>query len=304
MKTAWREACQAPTKTLGPALQALFQRAFTVAKQVRSHTEIGTHPISLASLSARLVTQVFESWSDLQVLFVGAGDMVTLACAHFAPHAPAQLAISNRSATKAHALLERFHLNFIPLADMPTQLHRFDVVVTGTASTLPLIGLGAVQQALKTRRHRPMLMIDLGVPRDIEAEVKQLSDVYLYTVDDLGRISRENQDQRLAGAQEAQVLVDEAAKTFWRAQQVRWQTQAALQCWQNHHHALQKTQVQWALQQLMQGQPTPEVLTEVLSQMAQRLSQQIQHPLLTALRSPDEAQRELAFRALDAFFLP
>jgi glutamyl-tRNA reductase len=298
MKTAWRSACQ--EKTIGPVLQALCQRAFTVAKQVRSQTDIGTHRVSLGSIAVRLALQVFESLSELRVLFVGAGDMVTLACTHFAQQNPVQMVISNRSPGRAQILMDRFKLSFIPLADIPSQLHQFDVVVTGTSSTLPLIGLGAVQHATKLRRHRPILMIDLAVPRDIEPEVRQLPDVYLYTVDDLGRMAQSHQELRQAGALEAQVLIDQAAAVFWQEWQSHRHRREALQAWQSHAKGLQQAQVDWATRQWAQGKP----LEDILPQMAQRLTQQFQHRLLAALRSPSESERDLAIRALHTFFTP
>jgi glutamyl-tRNA reductase len=183
MKTAAREAGLAGT--LGSTLHQLFQRSFAVAKEVRTRTEIGSHSISMAAAAARLAGELFEDVGKLQVLFVGAGEMIELVATHFAARKPAGMTLAVRHVEKAQALADRLQAHTMPLADLPQHLLRFDVVVSCTASALPLIGLGAVERALKARRRRPMLLVDLAVPRDIEPEVAQLSDAYLYTVDDL-----------------------------------------------------------------------------------------------------------------------
>ena len=173
---------------LGNTLSQLFQRSFAVAKEVRSSTEIGAHSISMAAAAVRLAGNLFEDLSKVKVLFVGAGEMIELCATHFAARNHKTLVIANRSLENGEKLASRFGAEVMRLADLPDRLHEFDAVVSCTASTLPLIGLGAVERALKIRKHRPMFMVDLAVPRDIEIEVKALEDVYLYTVDDLASV--------------------------------------------------------------------------------------------------------------------
>jgi len=175
LKQAVREADSAGT--LGSTLQQMFQRSFAVAKEVRSSTEIGNHSVSMAAAAVRLASQLFEDLRETKVLFVGAGEMIELAATHFAARHPRQMAIANRGAARAEELGARFAAATMPLSDLPLRLAEFDIVVSCTASSLPIIGLGAVERALKARRHRPMFMIDLAVPRDIEPEVAKLSDV-------------------------------------------------------------------------------------------------------------------------------
>jgi len=157
---------------LGNTLSQLFQRSFAVAKEVRTSTEIGAHSISMAAAAVRLAGQLFEDLKDVRILFVGAGEMIELCATHFAAKSPKSIAIANRTLSNGEELAVRFGAEVMRLSDMPTRLHEFDAVISCTASTLPLIGLGAVERALKQRRRRPMFMVDLAVPRDIEIEVK------------------------------------------------------------------------------------------------------------------------------------
>jgi glutamyl-tRNA reductase len=203
MKDAVRAAEDAGA--MGTTLHQLFQRSFAVAKEVRSSTEIGAHSISMAAASVRLAGQLFENLSDIKVLFVGAGEMIDLAATHFAAKNPKAMAIANRTLERGEKLAGRFGAEVMRLADLPSRLHEFDAVISCTASTLPIIGLGAVERAVKLRKHRPMFMVDLAVPRDIEPEVKALPDIYLYTVDDLAHVVQTGKDSRKAAVAQAEV---------------------------------------------------------------------------------------------------
>ncbi|MBB4225853.1 glutamyl-tRNA reductase, partial [Variovorax guangxiensis] len=174
MKDAVRAAETAGA--LGSTLNQLFQRSFAVAKEVRTATEIGAHSISMAAAAVRLAGQLFEDLRKTRVLFVGAGEMIDLAATHFAAKEPKAIAIANRTLERGEKLASRFGGEAMRLADLPSRLAEFDIIVSCTASTLPIIGLGAVERALKARKHRPMFMVDLAVPRDIEPEVKALED--------------------------------------------------------------------------------------------------------------------------------
>jgi glutamyl-tRNA reductase len=212
MKEAVRLASD--SGALGSTLNQLFQRSFAVAKEVRSTTDIGVHSISMAAAAVRLAGRIFENIKDTHILFVGAGEMVELCVAHFATKSPRSITIANRSADRADALAALHGGKCIALADLPKRLHEFDVVISCTASTLPLIGLGAVQSALRARKNRPIFMVDLAVPRDIEPEVKKLSNVFLYTVDDLKDIIQSGQEHRQAAVLDAEVIIDEGVQKF------------------------------------------------------------------------------------------
>jgi len=202
------------TGSMGTTLNQLFQRSFAVAKEVRTTTEIGAHSISMAAACVRLASGIFENIKDTRILFVGAGEMIELCVAHFADKSPRAITIANRSAKRAEALAALHGASCISLAELPKKLHEFDIVISCTASTLPLIGLGAVQSALRARKNRPMFMVDLAVPRDIEPEVKKLSDIYLYTVDDLTDIIQSSQAHRQAAVVDAEVIIDEGVQKF------------------------------------------------------------------------------------------
>ena len=212
LKSAVRAAEDAGA--LGSTLGQLFQRSFAVAKQVRSSTEIGAHSISMAAAAVRLASNLFEDLGRTRVLFIGAGEMIELAATHFAARQPQAIAIANRTLERGEKLAGRFGAQVIRLADLPERLHEFDIIVSCTASTLPILGLGAVERTLKKRRHRPMFMVDLAVPRDIEPEVAQLDDVYLYTVDDLAQVVQTGQASRQAAVAQAEVIIDAGVQSF------------------------------------------------------------------------------------------
>ena len=166
---------------MGTLLNALFQRTFSVAKEVRSKTGVGANSVSMSAAAVKLAEQIFPSIAELNVLFVGAGEMIELVATHFAARNPAGITIANRTVERGEALAERFGGKAIALSDLPNVLGRYDVVVTSTASQLPIIGKGLVERAIRERRHRPMFMLDLAVPRDIEREAGDLADVFLYS---------------------------------------------------------------------------------------------------------------------------
>ena len=212
MKQAVREASEAGT--LGTTLHQLFQRSFAVAKVVRTSTDIGAHSVSMAAAAVRLAGQLFEDLREQRVLFVGAGEMIELVATHFAAREPKAIALANRTLERGESLAARFGGQALRLAELPERLHEFDIVVSCTASSLPIIGLGAVERALKARRRRPMFMVDLAVPRDIEAEVAAMDDVFLYTVDDLAAMVRQGVDSRQSAVAQAEAIIESQVGSF------------------------------------------------------------------------------------------
>lgn len=212
LKDAVRNAAQAGA--LGTYLNQLFQRTFAVAKEVRGQTEIGAHSVSMAAAAVRLAQRIFESIDTQKILFIGAGEMIELCATHFAAQRPQALYVANRTAERGEKLAERLGGTAIKLSELPARLHEFDIVVSCTASTLPIIGLGAVERAVKARKHRPVFMVDLAVPRDIEPEVGRLADVFLYTVDDLGNIVREGNALRQAAVAQAEAIIETRVQNF------------------------------------------------------------------------------------------
>lgn len=212
MKNAVRQADAAGG--LGTYLHQMFQRTFAVAKEVRSTTQIGAHSVSMAAAAVRLSQRIFDSLSEQNVLFIGAGEMIELCATHFAAQNVKSLTIANRTLERGETLAHRLHGTPIRLADLPDQLAQFDVVISSTASSLPIIGLGMVERAIKTRRHKPMFMVDLAVPRDIEAEVGRLNDVFLYTVDDLGAFVQSGVENRQAAVAQAEAIIEHRVQAF------------------------------------------------------------------------------------------
>ena len=284
MKAAVRQAGE--VGTLGSTLHQLFQRSFSVAKAVRTRTEIGAHSVSMAAAVVKLGEQLFEDFRELKVLFVGAGEMIELVATHVAARQPAAMVVANRSADRAARLLARTGATPIPLAAMPARLGEFDVVVSCTASALPLIGLGAVERALVQRRRRPMLMVDLAVPRDIEPEVARLSDVYLYTVDDLAGIVREGASSRQAAIEQAESIVDDGVRSFehWMRQR---RSVPLIQALQNRAEHWAEIEMSRARRRLARGQD----VEAVLQALTRGLTGKLMHGALHEIHASDEAQR-------------
>ena len=296
MKQAVRQADEAGT--LGTTLHQLFQRSFSVAKEVRSATEIGAHSVSMAAATVRLASQIFEDLREISVLFVGAGEMIELVATHFAARSPRSISIANRTLERGESLAARFGARTLRLADLPSRLHEFDAVVSCTASSLPLIGLGAVERALKLRRHRPMFMADLAVPRDIEPEVSRLPDVYLYTVDDLGSMVQSAGEKRHAAVAQAEAIIDAGVLSFthWLDQRA---TVPLIQ-------ALNRQADDWAEHELARARKMlakGESVDAVMEQLSRALTHKMLHGTLAELRSSDGAQREQLAQTVQRLFL-
>lgn len=296
LKQAVREADAAGT--LGTTLHQMFQRTFAVAKEVRTSTEIGAHSISMAAAAVRLAGQLFEDLREIRVLFVGAGEMIELAATHFAARTPRHMAVANRTLERGERLAQRFGAEAVRLADLPARLHEFDAVVSCTASTLPLIGLGAVERALKVRRHRPMFMLDLAVPRDIEPEVSQLDDVFLYTVDDLSALVQSGGEKRLAAVAQAEAIIETGVQNF-----VHWLDQRTsvplIQALNAQTDAWRQTEIARARKLIARGASVDDAL-EALSK---GLTQKMLHGALAELRGGDASQREQTAQAVSRLFL-
>ncbi len=296
MKQAVREADAAGT--LGTTLHQLFQRSFSVAKEVRTSTEIGTHSISMAAAAVRLAGQLFEDLGRIRILFVGAGEMIELAATHFAAKAPRHIAIANRTLERAEKLSSHFGAEAMRLADLPSRLHEFDAVISCTASTLPLIGLGAVERALKARKRRPMFMVDLAVPRDIEPEVARLSDVYLYTVDDLSALVQSAGEKRQAAVAQAEAIIESGVQNF-----VHWLEQRAtvplIQALQSQADAWRQAEIQRARKLLARGAD----VDEVLDALSRGITQKMLHGALAELHNADPGQRSHMADTVSRLFL-
>jgi glutamyl-tRNA reductase len=296
MKQAVRMADEAGT--LGTTLHQLFQRSFAVAKEVRSSTEIGAHSISMAAAAVRLAAQLFEDLQQVKVLFVGAGEMIELVATHFEAKNPKSIALANRTLERGERLATRFGGEALRLSDIPTRLHEFDAVISCTASTLPIIGLGAVERALKARRHRPMFMVDLAVPRDIEPEVGELDDVYLYTVDDLSTLVQTAGEKRQAAVEQAEAIIDAGVQSFahWLDQRAAVPLIQALNRQADDWGALELAR---ARKSLARGE-SPE---QVLEALARGLTHKMLHGTLAELHAAEGEERARLASTVSRLFL-
>jgi glutamyl-tRNA reductase len=296
MKQAVREADAAGT--LGTTLHQLFQRSFSVAKEVRTSTEIGSHSISMAAAAVRQAMQLFGALDQLNVLFVGAGEMIELVATHFAARSPKSMAVANRTLERGEKLASRLGAQALRLADVPARLHEFDIVVSCTASTLPIIGLGAVERAVKARRRRPMFMVDLAVPRDIEPEVAQQRDVYLYTVDDLSALVQTAGAKRQAAVEQAEAIIDAGVLGF-----SHWLDQRAsvplIQAINRQADDWRELELQRARKLLAKGEP----VEAVLEAMSRGLTQKMLHGTLAELRSSEGEHRHQLAETVSRLFL-
>ena len=284
MKQAARAAEEAGT--LGTLLSKLFQRTFAVAKEVRSTTAIGANIVSMAAASVHLSARIFESIAGQKVLFVGAGEMIELCAAHFAGEKPQRLTVANRTLERAQALAERFNGDAMRLEELSERLADYDIVVSCTASSLPIVGLGMVERALKARRHRPMVMVDLAVPRDIEAEVGELDDVFLYTLDDLGQLVEQGMESRQAAVVEAEAIIDDRVLNFLHWMDTR-EVVPVIRALRDSAERMRRHEVEHALKMIHRGDD-PAAVLEALSH---GLTNKLVHPPTQALNQAEGDER-------------
>ena len=273
--------------TLGTLLHKLFQRTFAVAKEVRTTTDIGGSSVSMAAASVRLAQRIFGDLKGYKVLFIGAGEMIELCAEHFAAQHPAGITIANRTLERGAHLAERLGGTAMVLADLPERLAEFDIVVTSTASQLPIVGLGLVERAIKTRRHRPMFMVDLAVPRDIEAEVAELDDVFLYTVDDLAEIVKEGIGNRQQAAEEAESIINVRVDNFMHWLEMR-EAVPTIRALRDHAERLRRHEMEKAQKALVNGEDPHEVLEA----MSQAITNKLLHGPSHALNNVSGDERE------------
>ena len=250
--------------SLGANLHKLFQKSFAVAKEVRSSTAIGANTVSMAAAAVQLAARIFERMSDTRVLFVGAGEMIELCGAHFAASQPKRISIANRTRSRAEVLASRFGADVLPLEALADVLPDYDVVVSCTGSPLPLIGRGMAERALKARRHRPIVMVDLAVPRDIEPEVARLADVFLYTVDDLAQIVSAGVESRQSAVAEAEAIIGSRVEGFQHWLESRDAVPTIRQL-REQAEAQRLAELERARRQLARGDD-PQAVLEALSQ--------------------------------------
>ena len=274
------------TGSLGLVLNRLFQRTFAVAKDVRTNTDIGSASISMAAAAVKLAERIFPSLAAQRVLLIGAGEMIDLAATHFATRKPRSITVANRTLERGAQLAARFSADAITLNELPERLAQFDIIVTSTASSLPILGKGLVERAIKARRHAPLFIVDLAVPRDVEPEAAELDDVFLYSVDDLANIVKDNLQIRVEAVREAEAMIAERAQSFlrWLEGRTVVPTIAALQ---DHHDQLRVAELERARRLLAGGAPAEQAL----EQLARGLTNKFLHAPTQALSRAGAAER-------------
>lgn len=265
-------------------LNRWFQHTFSVAKRVRSETEIGANAVSVAYAAVALARQIFDELAGLSVLLIGAGETIELVGKHLQGHLPGRITVANRTLARAQQLAREWNADVITLDEIPQVLPRVDIVVSSTASPLPILGKGMLERALKARRYRPILLVDLAVPRDVEAEVAELADAYLYTVDDLQGIVEENRTTRLQAARKAELMIEDERQLF-----MGWfhalPSREQIRLYREQAEQIRQAEVERTLQLLQSGH-APEAL---MAELAHRLTNKLLHAPTEALRQAGEA---------------
>ncbi len=257
--------------TMGQCLNRLFEHTFQVAKQVRTDTAIGSSPVSVAFAAVNLAKQIFSTLSGHTVLLIGAGETIELVARHLRENGIEGIIIANRTLARAETLVNEVNGMAITLQEIPDYLSRADIVISSTASPLPILGKGAVERAIKLRKHRPMLMVDIAVPRDIEPEVGELNDAYLYTVDDLQEIIDEGLKSRQEAALQAEEIIEAQAGQF-----MGWlrslDSVATIRCYRDMVSEICDQQLEQAQRMLVSGQDPDAVMAQLVRAIANKLT--------------------------------
>lgn len=269
LKSAYQDAVQADT--LGRNLNQLFQRSFNVAKKVRTNTEIGTNPVSVASAAVALSKNIFSDFKKHSALLLGAGETIELAAEHLKSAGIGNVVVANRSVERAQILADKVGGRGVSLSYVGEALAQSEIVITATASTLPILGKGLVESALKQRKHKPIFMVDLAVPRDIEPEVAKLADVYLYTIDDLQNVIEDNIKSRQQAANEAESIIDHEVQEF--SQWLRGQGVVdTVRAYRNKAEIHRDEVLDKAQKMLEQGKSTEEVVQFIAHTLTNKLT--------------------------------
>lgn len=287
--------------TLGTLLHKLFQRTFEVAKEVRTNTDIGGSSISMAAAAVKLAQRIFGDIKNQKVLLIGAGEMIELCADHFAAQKPKSMTVANRTLERGELLAAKIsaqtvNAEAILLNDLPVRFAEFDIVITSTASQLPIVGLGMVERAIKARRHRPIFMVDLAVPRDIEPEVSQLDDVFLYTVDDLAQVVNDGMENRQTAAIDAEMIVAARVEGFmqWLKKRDAVPTIKALR---DQAEAVRVNELEKALKLIQKGE-NPAIVLDMLSNALTNKFLHAPSHALNAAHGDEHARLEQLLRQL------
>lgn len=272
--------------TVAATMDRLFQNTFSVAKKIRTETEIGAAAVSVAFAAVSMAKHIFSSLSTTQVLLVGAGETIELVARHLKDNGVTTMVVANRTLSRAEGMCDEFGATAITLEQIPDFLPKADIVISSTASPLPIIGKGMVEKALKQRRHQPMLLVDIAVPRDIEAEVADLDDAFLYTVDDLQSIIEQNMASRREAAEQAELIADDQSYQF-----MEWirslESVDSIREYRSQSMAIKDELVERAVNKLAQGSNSEQVLLELANKLTNKLIHAPTQALTAASRRGD-----------------
>lgn len=295
MKSAYAEAQDA--NAVGAELLKIFPHVFSIAKKVRTDTAIGENPVSVAYAAVSLSQHIFSDLSETSALLIGAGETIELVARHLAESGVREIVVANRTLSRARTLASQFGAEAVLLSEIPAQLVHSDIVISSTGSQLPILGKGAVEHALKMRKHRPILMVDIAVPRDIEEQVGELSDVYLYSIDDLKEIIDENKRNRESEARKADVIIDAGVDTFF--QQMRaLDGVETLKAIRRQAESLRDAELEKAIRQLQKGEDAEQVLRQLARSLTNKM---IHHPSIEMKKASAEGRSELLSWAQNLF---
>lgn len=255
---------------IGPQLQSLFQRTFSIAKRVRTDTAIGENPVSIAFAAVSLAQRIFADVRENTALLIGAGQTIELVARHLKEQGVKRIIVANRTLERAQSLADELGAEAIMLGEIGDYLSEADIVISSTASQLPIIGKGLVEKAISKRRYAPMLLIDIAVPRDIEPEVDEVSDAYLYTVDDLHSVIEENVRARQDAAQAAELIIEEGVETYRRSVESRKVSDLIVQ-YRRSADQVKNTELEKALKSLESGQSPEQVMSKLANGLMNKL---------------------------------
>ena len=295
MKEAYTTACE--VGAAGHELQQLFQTIFSTSKRIRSNTDIGKNPVTFAYGMLQIANRIFSDLSNVTVLCIGTGEMIELAARHFEQKNCQKIIIASRTLEKAQTAAAEFQAKAISIGDIPHYLDQADIIISATGSQLPILGKGAIENASKVRRHQPMLIFDLAVPRDVETQVADVSDVYLYNIDDLQSIIEQNKQSRIEAAKQAEAIVEMQAQHYMQQLHVLNASDLIADYRQHIDHLKQAT-LDKALAELDQGASAEQVLQHFAHHFSQKI---MHHPTVQMRKAAYNGELELLKRLKQIF---
>ena len=286
-------------EVVGQSLGRAFEEAFSIAKQVRTETAIGENPVSVAYAAVTLAERIFSDLPSLNVLLIGAGRTIELVVKHLVDKGVRQIVVANRTLDNALEIASRFDAHGVLLSDIPEQLVKADIVVSSTNSQLPLLGKGAVERALKQRKHKPMLLVDLAVPRDIEAEVSDIPDAYLYSIDDISAVIDDGVKSRADAAEQAESIIERGVENY-RKQLRSLNAVSTLRALRDKASTIREKELERALTALEKGKSAEAVLTSLARSLTQKL---VHSPSVQMKKASAQGRDELLKLTVELFEL-